>query len=246
MFQDRAGKIAVGLVDFLEDGHHAPRISLHSGRRIALTPGGLHRGQRLARCEGRRESPPYCGPGRPTSNRRSRYTWRRSTLRGRLLDLDFERPGLAFQRLDVGHREHFDVVVAHALHQLGRNDARGAVARGEGLVQPGHRAADRRTFFDQIDGEPGRREVQRGLDSGHPAAADQHRAVGRLAVAVGRAVGASAIVFAFMRHLALCDVRIVGWANRGTRAVVACRPTNAVSFPTSVRFSLRVACTRRP
>ena len=97
-----------------------------------------------------------------------------------LAHLGHEMARLALQRGHVGHRQHVDVVVAHALDQFRRDDAGGAVAGGEGLVEAGHAAADRRAFLDQVDAEPGRREIQRGLDAGDAAAAHQHRPARRL------------------------------------------------------------------
>jgi hypothetical protein len=54
---------------------------------------------------------------------------------------------LAGDGLYIGHGVQVDVQVAAGLHQLGGNDAHGAVVGGEGLVQLGHDAADGRTLF---------------------------------------------------------------------------------------------------
>ena len=101
-----------------------------------------------------------------------------------LADLGHEMARFAFQRGDVGHRQHVDVVVPHALDQFRRDDAGGAVAGGERLVQAGHAAADRRALLHQIDAEPGGRKIQRRLNAGDAAPAHQHRPARRFSIAV--------------------------------------------------------------
>ncbi len=104
-----------------------------------------------------------------------------------LANLDFEVAGLAGDSLHVGQGDDLDVLVARALHQLGREDAHGAVAGGEGLVQPGHAAADGRRGVQEVDLEAALGQVQRGLDAGDAGPADEHGAdgfVGALSVSV--------------------------------------------------------------
>ena len=89
-----------------------------------------------------------------------------------------EIAGLAADALDVGQGDDLDVLVARALDQLGREDAHGAVAGGEGLVELGHAAADGRRRLDQIDLEAGLGQVQRRLDAGDAGAGHHDRADG--------------------------------------------------------------------
>jgi len=89
-----------------------------------------------------------------------------------------EAPGLAAEFDHVRHGQDFYVEVAHALDQFRRNDAGGAVAGREGLVQAGHAAANGRALFHEINAKTGRRKVQRSLDAGDSAAADENAPVG--------------------------------------------------------------------
>jgi len=50
------------------------------------------------------------------------------------------------------------------LDQFGREDSHGTVVGRKGLVQLGHMAPDARRFVDQVDLEPGRGEIKRGLN----------------------------------------------------------------------------------
>ncbi len=61
----------------------------------------------------------------------------------------------------------------------------------KGLVEPRHAAADRRALLDQVDPEARRREIERRLDAGNPAATYQHRSAKRWAVAVAIAIAAN-------------------------------------------------------
>ena len=79
---------------------------------------------------------------------------------GSLENRRLEIPCFPFELHHVRHSQHVNVEVAHAFHELGRNDARGAVARREGLVQAGHPAAYGRLVFDQVDAEPGGGQVE--------------------------------------------------------------------------------------
>ena len=76
----------------------------------------------------------------------------------------------------LGQGQYFDVDIAGALHQLGRNDAGGAVAGRKGLVQVRHHAADSRIALNQVDLKAGVGQVQGGLNTGDAAALHQYRA----------------------------------------------------------------------
>ena len=58
-------------------------------------------------------------------------------------------------------------------HHFGRQDARGAVQRGEGLVQLGHVAADGLQSIHQVDPVAAVRDIQRGLNPGDARSHDE-------------------------------------------------------------------------
>jgi hypothetical protein len=91
-----------------------------------------------------------------------------------LADGDLEVAGLPLDRDQFAVGEQFDVGMLARARQPGRDRAHGAVVGRKGLVQPGHRAADGRRFFQQIDLQADIGHVQGGL---HPpdAAADHQR-----------------------------------------------------------------------
>ena len=99
-----------------------------------------------------------------------------------LADLDLKAARLAGDPLDIRQRDDLDVLVPRALHQLGRENAHGAVAGGKGLVELGHPAAYGGGGLQKIDLEAALGEVERGLDAGDAGPADQDRAdsLGRL------------------------------------------------------------------
>ncbi len=99
-------------------------------------------------------------------------------IAGILADLDLEIAGLARYSLDVRQSDDLDVLIPGALHQLGREDAHGAVAGGKGLIELGHPPADGGRRIEQIDLETALGEVERGLDAGNARPADQHGADG--------------------------------------------------------------------
>ena len=88
---------------------------------------------------------------------------------------DGEIASLAVNPAHLRLGEQFDVQMASGLHQLGRDDAHGAVVGGEGLVQLGHHAADGRLALHQVDLITAIGQVQRGLDAGDTAADHHHR-----------------------------------------------------------------------
>ncbi len=79
----------------------------------------------------------------------------------------------ALQRDQFGLGEDLDVSVPARLHQLGGQDAEGAVVGGKGLVEAGHHPADGRALFNQIDLVAQGGEVESGLNAGDTAA-DHH------------------------------------------------------------------------
>ena len=64
---------------------------------------------------------------------------------------DLKITDLAFDALHVGHGVKIDIQMATGFHQLGRDDAHGAIVGGKGLVQLRHHAADGRILFRQDD-----------------------------------------------------------------------------------------------
>ena len=90
---------------------------------------------------------------------------------------DLEVARLTAHLLDFGEGVDLDVEMPPALHQLGGDDAHGAVVGGKGLVQLRHDAADGGLGFHQMHVESGVGQVQGGLDAGH-AAADYHDGAG--------------------------------------------------------------------
>ena len=66
-----------------------------------------------------------------------------------------------------------------AVDHLRGEDAGRAVERRERLVELGHVAADRRLALDEVDGEAGVGDLERGRDAGDPAADDERRRVDR-------------------------------------------------------------------
>ena len=102
---------------------------------------------------------------------------------GALVDIDVARvladdgaevARLAVHALDIGAGHDLDVGVAARLHQVGREDAHGAVVGGEGLVELRHAPADGRAVLDQVDLEPGRRQVERSLHAADAGADNQN------------------------------------------------------------------------
>ena len=91
-------------------------------------------------------------------------------------DLDGEIAGGTVDLLHVGERDDFDIFVAGAFDELGGEDAHGAIAGGESLVELGHFAADGGGGIDEVDLEAGLGEVQGGLDAGDAGADDHDRA----------------------------------------------------------------------
>ena len=89
-------------------------------------------------------------------------------------DPHLEVARLARHALDIGQRDDLDVLVAPALDELGRQDARRAVAGGEGLVQLGHPAADGSRALDEVHLEAGFGQVERGLNAGDACPVDEH------------------------------------------------------------------------
>jgi hypothetical protein len=98
------------------------------------------------------------------------------TNRGCRRTVGLEMAGFAFQADEFGQREDFDVQVARAFDELGRDDAGGAIAGRERLVQVRHHAADGGVALDEIDLEAAVGQVEGGLDAGNAAAGHQHRA----------------------------------------------------------------------
>ena len=84
-----------------------------------------------------------------------------------------EVPRFAGNGLHFGQGVDLDVQVPAAFHQLGGNDAHGAVIGGEGLVQLGHDAADGRLLFHQMYVKTRVSQVQGRLHPGDPGA-DYH------------------------------------------------------------------------
>jgi hypothetical protein len=78
---------------------------------------------------------------------------------------------------DLGVRPDGDVGMRLHVRHLRGEDAGGAVERGEGLVELGHVAADRRLAFHEVDVLAAVGEGERSLDAGDPAAHDQHGGV---------------------------------------------------------------------
>ena len=79
-------------------------------------------------------------------------------------------PWLTLETQQIGCGQDLDVPVPPGLDQLGRQDAHGAVIGGEGLVQLGHFAANRRGTLNQIDLDIRIGQVQSRLDARNPAA----------------------------------------------------------------------------
>ncbi len=95
---------------------------------------------------------------------------------GGLLYGGLEIPRRAFQLLQFGEGQDFDVEVAGALDELGRDDAGRAIAGGKGLVQVGHHPADGGRILDQIDLESGIGQVEGGLDAGDAPSLNEYGA----------------------------------------------------------------------
>ena len=60
------------------------------------------------------------------------------------------------------------------LDQFGRENSHGAVIGGKGLVELGHMPANARPFLDQINLEPSRGKIKRGLNAADPAPDNHH------------------------------------------------------------------------
>ena len=67
-------------------------------------------------------------------------------------------------------------------HHLRREDAGGAVERGEGLVEHRHVAADGGLALDEVDLLARIGDLERGLDAGDAAADDERGGVDRVRV----------------------------------------------------------------
>ena len=93
------------------------------------------------------------------------------------LDGGLEMARLALEIDQLGKRQDLDVQIAGAFDELGRDDAGGAIAGREGLVQVRHHAADGGVALDEIDLEAGVGQIERGLHAGNAAALHQHRAI---------------------------------------------------------------------
>ncbi len=88
-------------------------------------------------------------------------------------DLDLEVADEAGDLLDLRVGEDADAGIGAALDHLGREDAGGAIQRGEGLVVLGHPAPDGGGALDQGHLVAGLRDVQSRLDPGDPPAHHQ-------------------------------------------------------------------------
>src|SRR5208283_2572575 len=55
------------------------------------------------------------------------------------------------------------------LDQFGRENSHGTVIGGKGLVKLGHMAANARRFLNQVNLEPGRGKIKRGLNAADPS-----------------------------------------------------------------------------
>ena len=171
VLQCPARNVAVGLVDFLEDRHHRPRIAFMPGEDVA-EHGRVRFIERHTGLEGRRTLRRAAdGTDGPAIAAAGAFIG--ADTAGPLADPDTEAARLPIQSQHVGHRQHVDIVVPHALDQLGRNDARGTVAGGKGLIEPRHAPADGRALLDKVYAEPGRGKVQGGLDPRNASTADQ-------------------------------------------------------------------------
>ena len=91
-------------------------------------------------------------------------------------DRRFEMTGFAFQTGHFRKGHDFDVQVARAFDELGRDDAGGAIAGRKRLVQVRHHAADGGVALDEINLEAAVGQIQGCLDAGNAAALHQHRA----------------------------------------------------------------------
>ena len=88
-------------------------------------------------------------------------------------DRRLERPRHTRHRLDLGVGEEVDHLVLPHGHHLGRQDAGGAVQRGERLVEHRHVAADGARALNEVHTLAPVRDLQRRLDAGDAAADDQ-------------------------------------------------------------------------
>ncbi len=94
---------------------------------------------------------------------------------GRLAaDVDGEVAHVALHPVDLRVGQYLDVLVLRCVDHARRQDAGRAVDGGEGLVQPGHGAADGGLALDDGDLEARVGQVEGRLDAGHPAADHQH------------------------------------------------------------------------
>ncbi len=87
---------------------------------------------------------------------------------------DLEVSRLSFDPVDFGIGQDLDIGIPRAFDELGGLDAHGAVIGGEGLVQLGHLAAERRRFVDQIDPETRIGQIKSGLNAADPTADNQN------------------------------------------------------------------------
>ncbi len=97
-------------------------------------------------------------------------------------DANVEVARLAGDGVDLAVGQQFDIQMPAGLDELGREDAHRAVVGGEGLVQPGHDAADGRVGLEEVDLLAGVGQVEGGLDAADAATDDKHRADGWIAV----------------------------------------------------------------
>jgi hypothetical protein len=84
---------------------------------------------------------------------------------------------IALDRHHLRVGEQVDVGVARNLHQLGREDAHGAVVGREGLVQTGHHSTDAGLALHQVHRYSRVRQVEGGLDPSYASPDDHHSAL---------------------------------------------------------------------
>ena len=88
-------------------------------------------------------------------------------------DGGLEMARFAFEPDQLGKRQDLDIQVPRAFDELRRDDAGGAIAGREGLVQVRHHAADGGVALDEINLEAAVGQIERRLDAGNAAALHQ-------------------------------------------------------------------------
>jgi len=95
-------------------------------------------------------------------------------ITGLLLNEDFKSSGLAFDFLDSGIGEYFNVPMATCIDQFGGHDAHGAIIGGKGLIQLRHGAPDTKLFFEEIDFQARFGKVEGSLNSPNSSTHHKH------------------------------------------------------------------------